>query len=248
MRRWWSAGRPGIRAWSASSPGASRSASTGRPASPGWLTIWRRDRAVRWPGIDLGAAVIAARQAGILKTGGGHPMAAGFSLAPARLAEFHAFLDERLAAAALLPTRGRSVGGRHAGGAGRHDGTGASTGAAGAVRRRQRGADPGAAACPRGARRPGRPRGHRDPGVRGRRGRRAAAEGDAVPRARRCAGGDVAVRAAGCRCILPAICVPRSGTARSIPASSSPTWRRLDPWVTLRYPPLPLGWPKGRPW
>jgi single-stranded-DNA-specific exonuclease len=55
-------------------------------------------------GHDLGAAVIAARQAGILKTGGGHPMAAGFSLEPARLAEFHAFLDERLAAAALLPS------------------------------------------------------------------------------------------------------------------------------------------------
>ena len=55
-------------------------------------------------GLDLGAAVIAARQAGILKTGGGHPMAAGFSLAPERLGDFHAFLDERLAAAALLPT------------------------------------------------------------------------------------------------------------------------------------------------
>jgi single-stranded-DNA-specific exonuclease len=55
-------------------------------------------------GLDLGAAVIAARQAGILKTGGGHPMAAGFSLAPERVGDFHAFLDERLAAAALLPT------------------------------------------------------------------------------------------------------------------------------------------------
>jgi single-stranded-DNA-specific exonuclease len=55
-------------------------------------------------GLDLGAAVIAARQAGILKTGGGHPMAAGFSLAPDRVADFHAFLDERLADAALLPT------------------------------------------------------------------------------------------------------------------------------------------------
>ena len=31
-------------------------------------------------------------------------MAAGFSLQPARLPDFHAFLDERLAAAALLPT------------------------------------------------------------------------------------------------------------------------------------------------
>ncbi len=55
-------------------------------------------------GHDLGAAVIAARQAGILKTGGGHPRAAGFSLTPDRMSDFHAFLDERLAAAALLPT------------------------------------------------------------------------------------------------------------------------------------------------
>jgi single-stranded-DNA-specific exonuclease len=56
------------------------------------------------PGLDLGAVVIAARQAGILATGGGHPMAAGFSLAPDRVPAFHAFLDDRLAAAALLPT------------------------------------------------------------------------------------------------------------------------------------------------
>ena len=55
-------------------------------------------------GLDLGAAVIAARQLGILQTGGGHPMAAGFSLSPERLPDFHAFLDERLAAAAALPT------------------------------------------------------------------------------------------------------------------------------------------------
>jgi single-stranded-DNA-specific exonuclease len=54
-------------------------------------------------GHDLGAAVIAARQAGILKTGGGHPMAAGFSLPPERLKDFHDFLNERLAAAAMLP-------------------------------------------------------------------------------------------------------------------------------------------------
>jgi single-stranded-DNA-specific exonuclease len=56
------------------------------------------------PGIDLGAAVLAARQAGILATGGGHPMAAGFSLAPDRLDAFHAFLDDRLAAALNLPS------------------------------------------------------------------------------------------------------------------------------------------------
>jgi single-stranded-DNA-specific exonuclease len=54
-------------------------------------------------GLDLGAAVIAARQAGILETGGGHAMAAGFVLQPDRLPDFHAFLDDRLAAAAALP-------------------------------------------------------------------------------------------------------------------------------------------------
>jgi single-stranded-DNA-specific exonuclease len=56
------------------------------------------------PGLDLGAAVLAARQMGILTTGGGHPMAAGFSLPPDRLDEFHEFLDARLAAAAALPS------------------------------------------------------------------------------------------------------------------------------------------------
>ena len=55
------------------------------------------------PGIDLGAAVIAARQAGILSTGGGHAMAAGFGLLEMRLTALHAFLNERLAAAAHLP-------------------------------------------------------------------------------------------------------------------------------------------------
>jgi single-stranded-DNA-specific exonuclease len=55
------------------------------------------------PGLDLGAAVIAARQAGILETGGGHAMAAGFSLRAERVAAFQAFLNERLAAASALP-------------------------------------------------------------------------------------------------------------------------------------------------
>jgi single-stranded-DNA-specific exonuclease len=53
------------------------------------------------PGLDLGAVVIAARQAGLLLTGGGHKMAAGFSLAAAGMADFHAFLDEHLGAAGL---------------------------------------------------------------------------------------------------------------------------------------------------
>jgi single-stranded-DNA-specific exonuclease len=56
------------------------------------------------PGVDLGSAVIAARQAGLLVTGGGHPMAAGFSLRAEHLGAFHAFLDERLAAAAAMPS------------------------------------------------------------------------------------------------------------------------------------------------
>jgi single-stranded-DNA-specific exonuclease len=55
------------------------------------------------PGIDLGAAVIAARQAGILDRAGGHAAAAGFGLAAERIPALHAFLEERLGAAALLP-------------------------------------------------------------------------------------------------------------------------------------------------
>lgn len=47
-------------------------------------------------GIDLGAAIIAARQAGLLLGGGGHAMAAGFTAEQARLDAFHAFMTERL--------------------------------------------------------------------------------------------------------------------------------------------------------
>ena len=54
-------------------------------------------------GVDLGAAVLEARRDGLLTTGGGHAMAAGFSLAADRLAPFHAFLEDRLAHAARLP-------------------------------------------------------------------------------------------------------------------------------------------------
>jgi len=55
-------------------------------------------------GVDLGAAVIAARQAGLLVTGGGHAMAAGFSVRTERLEALHAFLDERLSAASAMPS------------------------------------------------------------------------------------------------------------------------------------------------
>ncbi|CAK0774877.1 single-stranded-DNA-specific exonuclease [uncultured Gammaproteobacteria bacterium] len=50
------------------------------------------------PGIDLGAAVIAARQAGLLLAGGGHRMAAGFTVALDRIEALHQFLDERISA------------------------------------------------------------------------------------------------------------------------------------------------------
>ena len=46
-------------------------------------------------GFDLGAAVIAARQAGILSQGGGHPMAAGLTVAAGRVEALAAFLTER---------------------------------------------------------------------------------------------------------------------------------------------------------
>lgn len=48
------------------------------------------------PGVDLGAAVIAARQAGLLLSGGGHRMAAGFTVRQERMAELRAFLAEHI--------------------------------------------------------------------------------------------------------------------------------------------------------
>ncbi len=55
-------------------------------------------------GLDLGAAVLAARQNGLLERGGGHAMAAGFALPESGVAALHAFLDERLAAASAMPS------------------------------------------------------------------------------------------------------------------------------------------------
>jgi single-stranded-DNA-specific exonuclease len=48
------------------------------------------------PGVALGPAVIAARQAGLLVNGGGHAMAAGFTVAAGRIEEFREFLAARL--------------------------------------------------------------------------------------------------------------------------------------------------------
>jgi single-stranded-DNA-specific exonuclease len=49
------------------------------------------------PGVDLGREILAARQAGLLIDGGGHPMAAGLTVAEAGLEDLRRFLDERLA-------------------------------------------------------------------------------------------------------------------------------------------------------
>lgn len=46
--------------------------------------------------VDLGAAVIAARQAGLLINGGGHKMAAGLTVEAEKLEALHAFLAERI--------------------------------------------------------------------------------------------------------------------------------------------------------
>ena len=48
------------------------------------------------PGLALGPAVIAARQAGLLINGGGHAMAAGFTVAADRIEALRDFLAERL--------------------------------------------------------------------------------------------------------------------------------------------------------
>ena len=61
------------------------------------------------PGLDLGAAIIAARQSGLLIAGGGHAMAAGFTIEAHRLPELHAHLNERLAAARDLPGAAEQV-------------------------------------------------------------------------------------------------------------------------------------------
>lgn len=48
-------------------------------------------------GVDLGAAILAAKEAGLLIAGGGHAMAAGVTVAEGQIAEFTAFLEAKLA-------------------------------------------------------------------------------------------------------------------------------------------------------
>jgi len=60
-------------------------------------------------GVDLGAAIIAARAAGLLVAGGGHAMAAGLTVEPGRLSALAEFLDERLGAAIVAAQAGQSL-------------------------------------------------------------------------------------------------------------------------------------------
>jgi len=48
-------------------------------------------------GVDLGAAILAAKDSGLLVGGGGHAMAAGVTVAPGRIEPLRAFLYDRLA-------------------------------------------------------------------------------------------------------------------------------------------------------
>ena len=60
-------------------------------------------------GVDLGAAVLAAKEHGLLVAGGGHAMAAGLTIAADGIAAFADFLEERLAAAVDRASGERSL-------------------------------------------------------------------------------------------------------------------------------------------
>ncbi len=49
------------------------------------------------PGFDLGAAIIAARKAGLLVKGGGHAMAGGLTIEADKVEDFTTFVDARIA-------------------------------------------------------------------------------------------------------------------------------------------------------
>ena len=60
-------------------------------------------------GVDLGAAVLAAKDSGLLLAGGGHAMAAGLTLAPGGLDAFRDFISERLAVDVERALDGRAL-------------------------------------------------------------------------------------------------------------------------------------------
>jgi single-stranded-DNA-specific exonuclease len=61
------------------------------------------------PGIDLGAAVLAAKDAGLLIAGGGHAMAAGLTVATTNIEPLAGFLNDRLSGAVDTAAAGRSL-------------------------------------------------------------------------------------------------------------------------------------------
>jgi single-stranded-DNA-specific exonuclease len=60
-------------------------------------------------GVDLGAAILAAKDSGLLVAGGGHAMAAGLTLAPGGLEPLRTFLHKRLADGIAAARDGRSL-------------------------------------------------------------------------------------------------------------------------------------------
>lgn len=60
-------------------------------------------------GVDLGAAVLAAKDCGLLIAGGGHAMAAGLTVAEDKIAALIEFLDERLSADVSRGRDGRAL-------------------------------------------------------------------------------------------------------------------------------------------
>ena len=60
-------------------------------------------------GVDLGGAVIAARETGLLEAGGGHAMAAGLTVRADQVAALAAFLDQRLAADVVRARAGAAL-------------------------------------------------------------------------------------------------------------------------------------------
>ncbi|MCY7279604.1 MAG: single-stranded-DNA-specific exonuclease RecJ [Sphingomonas bacterium] len=60
-------------------------------------------------GVDLGAAILAAKDSGLLVAGGGHAMAAGLTVAPGGIEPLRAFLNDRLAANIESARDGRSL-------------------------------------------------------------------------------------------------------------------------------------------
>ena len=60
-------------------------------------------------GVDMGAAVLAAKDSGLLIAGGGHAMAAGLTVAPGGIEPLRDFLNDRMAADVETALGGRSL-------------------------------------------------------------------------------------------------------------------------------------------